>query len=75
MSIDPDLKFKIMDLAFRSSTYKEDSAFGLYDRMLAKIEGAPARKPKAEETPPDNPKGPGKTAGKTASKAADKSPD
>lgn len=75
---DPELRFKCLDLAMRSSTFKLETALVTAERFVAFVEGqdtdtkpapepAPKAEPEVKKLPGQPAKAP-KTAGKTAAK-------
>lgn len=67
---DPELRFKCLDLAMRSSTFKLETALATAARLVEFVEQepeAPEPEPEPEKETTGQPrKGPRKTAGKTA---------
>lgn len=65
---DPELRFKVIELAMKQATYKIDTAFETAERILDFVEtetksGGQPEAPKKRGRPP-------KTAGKTAEQSA-----
>lgn len=69
---DPELRFKCLELAMRSSTYKVESALETAKRFVTFVEEAEAPSPKATKNTGQPAKAP-KTAGKTAAEDSSKS--